>query len=266
LWQLVGDRRPGVSQQLMNPSFATHPRMLTHEHIHLHCTDDYDFLFKIVLIGDSGVVSVRPSSFNYSTLSIVRRPRLTIRMHSRCAPFVVATPQCAHRRIRHVETRALLFALAPGSVVVQPAATSHAHDDEHLNTHSIVFGCKHPALQPPLKSISFCCTERNILSSCLFVSARQQNTRITIINKQTNRVQGKSNLLSRFTRNEFNLEGKSTIGVEFATKSIEVDQKTIKAQIWDTAGQERCRWERQDVCVLRFLCCFSFAFSHLTSS
>ena len=52
---------------------------------------------------------------------------------------------------------------------------------------------------------------------------------------------GKSNLLSRFTRNEFNLESKSTIGVEFATRSIEVDGKTIKAQIWDTAGQERYR-------------------------
>eukprot|EP00607_Mallomonas_marina_P003295 CAMPEP_0182427324 /NCGR_PEP_ID=MMETSP1167-20130531/17079_1 /TAXON_ID=2988 /ORGANISM="Mallomonas Sp, Strain CCMP3275" /LENGTH=211 /DNA_ID=CAMNT_0024609477 /DNA_START=124 /DNA_END=759 /DNA_ORIENTATION=+ len=52
---------------------------------------------------------------------------------------------------------------------------------------------------------------------------------------------GKSNLLSRFTRNEFNLESKSTIGVEFATKSIQVENKTIKAQIWDTAGQERYR-------------------------
>lgn len=52
---------------------------------------------------------------------------------------------------------------------------------------------------------------------------------------------GKSNLLSRFTRNEFNLESKTTIGVEFATKSIQVDGKTIKAQIWDTAGQERYR-------------------------
>lgn len=39
---------------------------------------------------------------------------------------------------------------------------------------------------------------------------------------------GKSNLLSRFTRNEFNLESKSTIGVEFATKSIQVDSKTVK--------------------------------------
>jgi len=52
---------------------------------------------------------------------------------------------------------------------------------------------------------------------------------------------GKSNLLSRFTRNEFNLDSKSTIGVEFATRSISVDSKTIKAQIWDTAGQERYR-------------------------
>ncbi|XP_051575429.1 ras-related protein Rab-11A-like [Myxocyprinus asiaticus] len=52
---------------------------------------------------------------------------------------------------------------------------------------------------------------------------------------------GKSNLLSRFTRNEFNLESKSTIGVEFATRSIHVEGKTIKAQIWDTAGQERYR-------------------------
>ncbi|XP_074339531.1 uncharacterized protein LOC141677480 [Apium graveolens] len=49
---------------------------------------------------------------------------------------------------------------------------------------------------------------------------------------------GKSNLLSRFTRNEFNLESKSIIGVEFATKSLNVDAKVIKAQIWDTAGQE----------------------------
>jgi len=52
---------------------------------------------------------------------------------------------------------------------------------------------------------------------------------------------GKSNLLSRFTRNEFSMESKSTIGVEFATRSIAVDSKTIKAQIWDTAGQERYR-------------------------
>ena len=45
---------------------------------------------------------------------------------------------------------------------------------------------------------------------------------------------GKSNLLSRFTRNEFSLESRSTIGVEFSTKEVQVDGKTIKVQIWDT--------------------------------
>jgi len=52
---------------------------------------------------------------------------------------------------------------------------------------------------------------------------------------------GKSNLLSRFTRNEFSMETKTTIGVEFATRSIECEGKITKAQIWDTAGQERYR-------------------------
>lgn len=50
---------------------------------------------------------------------------------------------------------------------------------------------------------------------------------------------GKSQLLARFSRNEFSLDSKATIGVEFQTKTLVIDQKTIKAQIWDTAGQER---------------------------
>ncbi|URE45010.1 RAB GTPase [Musa troglodytarum] len=52
---------------------------------------------------------------------------------------------------------------------------------------------------------------------------------------------GKTNLLSRFARDEFSFETKSTIGVEFATRTIHVDGKLIKAQIWDTAGQDRYR-------------------------
>ncbi|CAF4653641.1 unnamed protein product [Rotaria sp. Silwood1] len=48
---------------------------------------------------------------------------------------------------------------------------------------------------------------------------------------------GKSNLLLRFTRNEFRLDTQSTIGVEFAYKQLVIDGKKIKTQ--DTAGQER---------------------------
>ena len=48
-------------------------------------------------------------------------------------------------------------------------------------------------------------------------------------------------VLSRFTRNEFSSDSESTIGVDFAVRSIPVDAKTIKAQIWDTAGREQYR-------------------------
>ncbi|RRT47901.1 hypothetical protein B296_00053452, partial [Ensete ventricosum] len=40
---------------------------------------------------------------------------------------------------------------------------------------------------------------------------------------------GKSNLLSRFTRNEFCLESKSTIGVEFATRTLQVSDPSHPA-------------------------------------
>ena len=42
---------------------------------------------------------------------------------------------------------------------------------------------------------------------------------------------GKSNLLSRFTRNEFCLESKSTIGVEFATRSIQVRRLLLRPAV-----------------------------------
>jgi len=50
---------------------------------------------------------------------------------------------------------------------------------------------------------------------------------------------GKSNLLIRFTKNEFNIESKTTIGVEFATRTLVAQDKIIKVQVWDTAGQGR---------------------------
>ncbi|KAG4192083.1 hypothetical protein ERO13_A07G135700v2 [Gossypium hirsutum] len=52
---------------------------------------------------------------------------------------------------------------------------------------------------------------------------------------------GKSQILSRFAKNEFCLDSKSTIGVEFQTRTVTIKTKVIKAQIWDTAGQERYR-------------------------
>jgi hypothetical protein len=50
---------------------------------------------------------------------------------------------------------------------------------------------------------------------------------------------GKTSLVSRFTRDAFELNSKPTIGVEFATISLRVGSHIVKAQLWDTAGQER---------------------------
>ncbi|KAK0423751.1 hypothetical protein QR680_008309 [Steinernema hermaphroditum] len=52
---------------------------------------------------------------------------------------------------------------------------------------------------------------------------------------------GKSNLLLRFTQDRFNPESRHTIGVEFTIRDVQIDGKTVKAQIWDTAGQDRFR-------------------------
>ena len=45
---------------------------------------------------------------------------------------------------------------------------------------------------------------------------------------------GKSNLLSRFTRNEFSLESKFIIGVEFATRRLNVNGKSTKTTLGKT--------------------------------
>jgi len=49
---------------------------------------------------------------------------------------------------------------------------------------------------------------------------------------------GKSNIMSSFTDKRFLSDHTMTIGVEFATKVISVENIKYKIQIWDTAGQE----------------------------
>jgi GTPase SAR1 family protein len=55
-------------------------------------------------------------------------------------------------------------------------------------------------------------------------------TLIFCVNIKVNFV--KSNLLLRFTRNEFRIDTQSTIGVEFAYKQVTVDGKRVKSQVW----------------------------------
>jgi small GTP-binding protein len=59
---------------------------------------------------------------------------------------------------------------------------------------------------------------------------------------------GKTTAIKRFVSKTFNTESKSTIGVDFAFKRIQInetspnqEEKTVVLQIWDVAGERRFR-------------------------
>lgn len=45
----------------------------------------------------------------------------------------------------------------------------------------------------------------------------------------------------RFTEDDFDKDQALTIGVDFKTKIVDIDNVKVKLAIWDTAGQERFR-------------------------
>ena len=50
---------------------------------------------------------------------------------------------------------------------------------------------------------------------------------------------GKTNIMSKYLKNQFNENSKATVGVEFGSKLFNINGHNIKVQIWDTAGQEK---------------------------
>lgn len=67
---------------------------------------------------------------------------------------------------------------------------------------------------------------------------------------------GKTSLMNQYVQKKFSKEYKATIGADFLTKEITVDDKLVTMQIWDTAGQERFQslgvafYRGADCCVL----------------
>ena len=50
---------------------------------------------------------------------------------------------------------------------------------------------------------------------------------------------GKTSIIKRYSKNIFSTSYISTLGIDFESKNINIDNKIINLQIWDTAGQEK---------------------------
>mmetsp|Transcript_22582 Transcript_22582/g.41590 ORF Transcript_22582/g.41590 Transcript_22582/m.41590 type:complete len:399 (-) Transcript_22582:180-1376(-) len=50
---------------------------------------------------------------------------------------------------------------------------------------------------------------------------------------------GKTSLILRYCRSEFNDKVPTTVGVDFLSKQEEVDGQSLKVRVWDTVGQDR---------------------------
>ncbi|KAI8977391.1 ras family-domain-containing protein [Mycotypha africana] len=52
---------------------------------------------------------------------------------------------------------------------------------------------------------------------------------------------GKTSLITRFMYDTFDSSYQATIGIDFLSKTMYLEDKTVRLQLWDTAGQERFR-------------------------
>ena len=52
---------------------------------------------------------------------------------------------------------------------------------------------------------------------------------------------GKTGIITRFMYDKFDTNYQATIGIDFLSKTIYLDDRTVRLQLWDTAGQERFR-------------------------
>ena len=52
---------------------------------------------------------------------------------------------------------------------------------------------------------------------------------------------GKTSIITRFMYDKFDTTYQATIGIDFISKTMYLEDRTVRLQLWDTAGQERFR-------------------------
>lgn len=82
---------------------------------------------------------------------------------------------------------------------------------------------------------------------------------------------GKTSLMNQYVHKRFSNQYKATIGADFLTKEVMIEDKLVTLQIWDTAGQERFQslgvafYRGADSCVLVYDITDSKSFDNLES-
>ncbi|KAJ9537936.1 hypothetical protein OSB04_030669 [Centaurea solstitialis] len=255
-----------------------------------YADDDYDYLFKLVLAGDSGVgKSNLLSRFTRNEFSLESKPTIgvefatrTIRVDDKIIKAHI-WDTCGIERYRKITSA--YYRGSVGALLVYDM-TSHITFEnvkrwlkdvrDHTDSKIVIMLVGNKADLHHLRAVStedattFAEKEKIYFMETSAVEALNVENAFTeflthichVVDRRSTQTRmpayadndydylfklvlagdsgvGKSNLLSRYTRNEFSLESKPTVGVEFGTRSIRVDDKVIKAQIWDTAGNER---------------------------
>ncbi|KAF3337325.1 ras-related protein RABA2a-like protein [Carex littledalei] len=232
--------------------------------------DEHDYLFKVVLIGDSGVgKSNLMSRFTQNEFCLESKPTIGVELATRTLQvegrLIKAQMWNTSGQERYRAITSAYFRGAVGAVLVYDVSNPSTFDNLARWLKDLR-DCTDPCIRimlvgnkTDLKHLRAVTTEdaqgyaeKEMLSyietsaldasnvDALFQKIDEYDYLFKVVLIGDSGV-GKSNLLSRFTRNEFCLESKSTIGVEFATRTLQVEGRVIKAQIWDTAGQERYR-------------------------
>ncbi|KAI0213166.1 Ras-related protein rab7 [Lamellibrachia satsuma] len=97
-----------------------------------------------------------------------------------------------------------------------------------------------------------CCDEKN---TAIMSSRKKVLLKVIILGDSG---VGKTSLMNQYVNKKFSNQYKATIGADFLTKEVMVDDRLVTMQIWDTAGQERFQslgvafYRGADCCVLVF--------------
>ncbi|CAC5391121.1 RAB6A [Mytilus coruscus] len=145
-----------------------------------------------------------------------------------------ATNSITNDKITAIDTTDLLYYNTNSPKSTNPLPTRRSSVD----TKSIRKG---PQNSGAMKTgpTSFCIAESDItMSSSGEFGNPLRKFKLVFLGEQS---VGKTSLITRFMYDSFDNTYQATIGIDFLSKTMYLEDRTIRLQLWDTAGQERFR-------------------------